>query len=221
MSRFFICEEPGREFLFVEDQDEMLFLTCVVDKITGAIGSKVKIDASYLSPHVNIASRLESATKKYNVPLLMSEAFFGGLSGSIQSTCRRCDRVSFKGSTDPMVIYHQDVEPLSSLQIPTPNHSKLLEITMWDKETETNYRGLIKDAQSKLQSTSELVQREVFDALFNSYIDKDWRRCKILCHLWIERFPGDVIVNGLAERLCVHDFQCPETFLGYNSLTEK
>jgi class 3 adenylate cyclase len=189
--------------------------------IEGAIGSKVKIDASYLSPHVNLASRLESATKKYNVPLLMSEAFFGGLSGSIQSTCRRCDRVSFKGSTDPMVIYHQDIEPLSSLQFPTQKHSKLLEITMWDKETETNYRGLIKDAQSKLQSTSELVQREVFDALFNSYIDKDWRRCKILCHLWIERFPGDVIVIGLAERLSLHDFQCPETFLGYNSLTEK
>ena len=189
--------------------------------IEGAIGSKVKIDASYLSPHVNLASRLESATKKYNVPLLMSEALFGGLSGSIQSTCRRCDRVSFKGSTDPMVIYHQDIEPLSSLQFPTQNHSKLLEITMWDKETETNYRGLIKDAQSKLQSTSELVQREVFDALFNSYIDKDWRRCKILCHLWIERFPGDVIVIGLAERLSLHDFQCPETFLGYNSLTEK
>lgn len=73
--------------------------------IEGAIGSKVKIDASYLSPHVNLASRLESATKKYNIPLLMSEAFFGGLSGLVQSTCRRCDRVIFKGETDPMVLF--------------------------------------------------------------------------------------------------------------------
>lgn len=31
--------------------------------IEGAIGSEFKIDASYLSPNVNIASRLEAATK--------------------------------------------------------------------------------------------------------------------------------------------------------------
>jgi class 3 adenylate cyclase len=31
--------------------------------IEGAIGSNYKIDASYLSPNVNMASRLEAATK--------------------------------------------------------------------------------------------------------------------------------------------------------------
>jgi len=31
--------------------------------IEGAIGSTYKIDASYLSPNVNIASRLDGATK--------------------------------------------------------------------------------------------------------------------------------------------------------------
>lgn len=35
--------------------------------IEGAIGSEFKIDASYLSPNVNIASRLEAATKQYGV----------------------------------------------------------------------------------------------------------------------------------------------------------
>lgn len=40
--------------------------------IEGAIGSEFKIDASYLSPNVNMASRLEAATKQYGVPLLIS-----------------------------------------------------------------------------------------------------------------------------------------------------
>lgn len=40
--------------------------------IEGAIGSFYKIDASYLSPHVNMASRLEAATKQFGVPLLIS-----------------------------------------------------------------------------------------------------------------------------------------------------
>jgi class 3 adenylate cyclase len=40
--------------------------------IEGAIGSEFKIDASYLSPNVNMASRLEAATKQFGVPILIS-----------------------------------------------------------------------------------------------------------------------------------------------------
>ena len=35
--------------------------------IEGAIGSEQKIDESYLSPNVNMAARLEAATKQYGV----------------------------------------------------------------------------------------------------------------------------------------------------------
>ena len=41
--------------------------------IEGMIGSTFKVDASYLSPNVNIAARLEAATKQYGVSLLISE----------------------------------------------------------------------------------------------------------------------------------------------------
>lgn len=40
--------------------------------IEGPIGSEFKIDASYLGPHVNVAGRLEGATKHYGVPMLIS-----------------------------------------------------------------------------------------------------------------------------------------------------
>ena len=35
--------------------------------IEGAIGSEHKVDASYLSPHVNMSARLEAATKQFGV----------------------------------------------------------------------------------------------------------------------------------------------------------
>ncbi len=40
--------------------------------IEGAIGSAYKIDASYLSPNVNMSAVLEGCTKQYNVMLLIS-----------------------------------------------------------------------------------------------------------------------------------------------------
>jgi class 3 adenylate cyclase len=45
--------------------------------IEGAIGSEFKIDASYLSPNVNMAGRLEAGTKIFGVPLLISSDLHG------------------------------------------------------------------------------------------------------------------------------------------------
>lgn len=40
--------------------------------IEGAIGSNFKIDASYLSPNVNISARLMAATKQFGVNILLT-----------------------------------------------------------------------------------------------------------------------------------------------------
>lgn len=78
--------------------------------IEGAIGSRHKIDASYLSPHVNTASRLEAATKQFGVPILLSEAFVKLLSPSVRQRCREIDCVMLKGSLNPIRLYTFDVD---------------------------------------------------------------------------------------------------------------
>eukprot|EP01029_Cantina_marsupialis_P007233 TRINITY_DN1799_c0_g6_i2.p1 TRINITY_DN1799_c0_g6~~TRINITY_DN1799_c0_g6_i2.p1 ORF type:complete len:642 (+),score=173.33 TRINITY_DN1799_c0_g6_i2:1150-3075(+) len=78
--------------------------------IEGAIGSDKKIDASYLSPNVNTAARLEAATGQYGVPILMSEQFFNLLSITARQRCRLIDRVTFKGSARPTHIYTHDAD---------------------------------------------------------------------------------------------------------------
>jgi class 3 adenylate cyclase len=79
--------------------------------IEGAIGSSLKIDASYLSPHVNLAARLESATKAYGVPLLISGELYNNLTDENKRICRRIDKVTVKGSVAPMVLYTTDLNP--------------------------------------------------------------------------------------------------------------
>jgi class 3 adenylate cyclase len=51
--------------------------------IEGAVGSLQKVDATYLSPHVNMAARLETSSKQYGVPLLASQVrcFCAGVCG--------------------------------------------------------------------------------------------------------------------------------------------
>lgn len=78
--------------------------------IEGAIGSNRKIDASYLSPHVNTTEYLESSTKQYGVPLLMSEPFFKLLSPSAARFCRQIDRVRRSDAEEPFGLYVYDAD---------------------------------------------------------------------------------------------------------------
>lgn len=44
--------------------------------IEGAVGSLQKVDATYLSPHVNMAARMEAATRQFGVSTLITRNFF-------------------------------------------------------------------------------------------------------------------------------------------------
>ena len=74
--------------------------------IEGAIGSSHKVDASYLSPHVNMSARLESSSKQFGVQLLLSDAFVKQLySSSLKADMRPLDVVTVKGSLQPITLY--------------------------------------------------------------------------------------------------------------------
>jgi class 3 adenylate cyclase len=73
--------------------------------IEGAIGSHFKVDASYLSPNVNMAARLEAATKLFNTDILISGNLRDILSSKFQSICREIDTVKVKGSDQAMRIF--------------------------------------------------------------------------------------------------------------------
>jgi hypothetical protein len=76
--------------------------------IEGAVGSLQKVDATYLSPHVNMAARLETSSRQYGVPLLASQDFYDLMSNDGQQVCRKLDVVTVKGSEVPIGIYTYD-----------------------------------------------------------------------------------------------------------------
>ena len=76
--------------------------------VEGAVGSEHKIDATYLSPHVNMASRMMSACKHYGVTILFSEAVQELMSDSAKNKLRNLDRVTVKGSTRVQKIFTYD-----------------------------------------------------------------------------------------------------------------
>ena len=76
--------------------------------VEGAIGSDKKIDASYISPHVNWSEFLESSTKEYDVPILLSEPFYKLLSPNVAKHCRKVDSIRKSETDEVSSLYTYD-----------------------------------------------------------------------------------------------------------------
>ncbi len=88
--------------------------------IEGAIGSVFKIDASYLSPNVNMASKLEEKTKEYGVVMVLSAEFVNFLSAEAKKATRIIDIIHMDNDDKDIYLYTVDVD-LSSLPIEQEN----------------------------------------------------------------------------------------------------
>ena len=160
--------------------------------IEGAIGSKRKVEASYLSPHVNLSSRLEAATKQYGVRMLVSGIFYKKLSSYCRAKMRRVDRVVVKGSHVPMDLYCYDEE--------TPKLASPPGGDGWEEVYEGE-RGFVR-ALCKVSSRSP---KAFFETAIALYIEGKWLPAASMLSAWTRCCPDDapagVVLGVMKDRL--------------------
>jgi hypothetical protein len=212
--------------------------------IEGAIGSELKVDATYLSPDVNITARLECLTKTYGVPILVSEAFHSRLSDAAASACRLIDRVTVKGSSTPMDIFAYELwqelpsrwEPLSDpyaeltrrLDLPAPMS---FDRTLGERIGIYSMGPLTSLNSSPIAAPAE--HKQLFERGIRSYLNGNWieainvlNLCHILCpedqpprkllgYINEEQQSAVALGFGLSEK------KAPVGWRGFRELTDK
>ncbi len=77
--------------------------------IEGAIGSDFKIDACYMSPHLQIAYRIETLCAYYEMQILVTESCYNLMSLKARNTLRKIDVIAMKECKEAMGIYTFDL----------------------------------------------------------------------------------------------------------------
>ena len=201
--------------------------------IEGAIGSIYKIDASYLSPNVNMAARLEAATKQYGVPLLISGDLHSKLSKKVKNMCREIDRVTVKGSVRPVSLFTFDTDisklPPSDFKDFTKkeqayNHKlakKRIQLSFIEGQEKANSLFSADEDLERLSILCSSPLNVLFKSGYESYIKGDWPACKHKLEECLNISPIDGPTNALYQVLKSSQFMAPNTWKGYRELTEK
>ena len=202
--------------------------------IEGAIGSHFKVDASYLSPNVNMAARLEAATKQFGTQLLISGHMRDIMSDNMQSICREIDTVTVKGSIKPMRLFTIDIqtEDLVSQKDPITcknlREKKIIRDKVRDENLNIMFEGDHWEVLNKDPDFIELrkyVDPE-FEALFaktyKQYIAGDWQSASYGLQELLEMRPDDGPTVNLNKVVNIQGGgEAPSNWKGYRALTSK
>ncbi|KRX08496.1 Adenylyl cyclase class-3/4/guanylyl cyclase [Pseudocohnilembus persalinus] len=218
--------------------------------IEGAIGSEFKIDASYLSPNVNMASRLEAATKQFGTGLLISGPLYQTLTEQLQKQLRHIDRVTVKGSIEPLDLYTVDVSydllikymqkhrKVDKFDIQYKNNDqkkkrKIIERIKRNKRRTELESGKLQIA--KLFDTDQelILMRKIFTTsfyeqwkvAFQLYLDGSWEKALQKLEVSYTYLQDQGFLDGPAQTLIgvikEHGGKAPSNWNGFRALTEK
>ncbi|CAD8157087.1 unnamed protein product [Paramecium octaurelia] len=214
--------------------------------IEGAIGSSFKIDASYLSPNVNMASRLEAATKQFGTYILISGVLKRNLTQACQNHIRLIDVVTVKGSIEPVELYTVDLS-IKNLLNKFKEPRDIFDISRMKPREQKQFRVvnrykrnlLIKSVEDdKIQlatlfekdedliAARELYTQEFYDTWisgFNSYIRGEWDEAQKIFMKTLTMIPEhkDGPSNTLLEVINSAGGRAPYDWKGFRELTEK
>ena len=132
----------------------------------GTVGGQYRMDGTVISDAVNLASRLESLTKEYEVSLLISHHTLARLQNPTQYSIRLIEKLKVKGKSKAVAIFEVlDGEP------PNVRETKLATKTRFEEGLFLYYNHKFRDAVQRFQ---EVLSFNPKDKIAQIYI----KRCK-------------------------------------------
>mmetsp|Transcript_85812 Transcript_85812/g.149650 ORF Transcript_85812/g.149650 Transcript_85812/m.149650 type:complete len:460 (-) Transcript_85812:36-1415(-) len=209
--------------------------------IEGAIGSEFKIDASYMSSHVNMAMSVEEMTREHRVAIIVTEPLLWACSQSFASHFRAIDHVDLAAVKRPVRLFTLDLDTDSvyiSHRVPLRHscssfesleHAELAKKEKLQNDFDVNELFMQSSDIQQMRSFYTLEFFQLFEKGFLNYEAGEWgvaaeafytTRCMLRDgwkHAdWVDG-PSDLLLTYMEA----FRFQAPPTWSGYRKVSER
>jgi len=197
--------------------------------IEGAVGSLQKVDATYLSPHVNMAARMEAATRQFGVSTLITRNFFKLMSPEAQVQCRKIDVVTVKGSNVPMPIYTYDTfqsQVFPELRAPKFSMLNVQDVLNMQAESYESSMWMTDPDLTQLRCLATPRFKCAFEKGLDDYLGGRWSDARESLekadHMMASNdIGGDGPSRAILKYMKSYDWDCPSDWKGHRPLTSK
>lgn len=196
--------------------------------IEGPIGTTMKLDASYLSPHINLTMRLQECTKLYGVPVLISGYLHALFTPQTQLFCRHIDSIAFQSSDFIVKVYTIDLDWSSLREQQRDKRYSVRKTALKRQKLQLKLSKKQVKTADLFESSRKLVQlrkKQVggFDSnwaeLMKDYEAGHWEACRQRLAEAIRLSPCDGPAKVLLHVMAEQDYTASEGWKGYRELS--
>jgi class 3 adenylate cyclase len=180
--------------------------------IEGAIGSSYKIDATYMSPHVEMTDRLEAGSKIFGVPINISHWLYALLSPKARKYLRPMDKILVEGCPTPMTVYTFDVVHYPK----TFGVAKLAEDGKTQLAVDFGADPQFNVLQQGLHPAFLDNARKGVEA----YLAGQWPEARVIMEMALTQKPKDGPLLRTLGIMSEHNFIAPKNWPGYFEMLE-
>lgn len=194
--------------------------------IEGGIGSEQRLDVTYLSPQIDMATRYCCMCEDYNVPLIISENMYNLFTAKVKGLIRKMDIITTNEIKAPVGVYTFEIseEPLLA---PEDDERKLGDIILLEEYSTASieiYKAKSEDYMFTIDA--DIAQafpiiNEIHDTYkegLANYISGDWEKAVGFFEQCINSISSDGPSNTLLEFTELYGYKAPFAWKGYRNL---
>ena len=198
--------------------------------IEGSIGSDSKIDASYMSPHLQASYKIENLCEHYDQQILVSETLYNIMSLKARNTLRKIDVIVMKKEhREALGIYTYDLSFGNMDQLQTPEDHEvgdLIKLAEYETINIESFKNKGVDYMFTLDSDLVGLQQHIgeftpiFRLAFKEYVAGNWEDSLSNIDRCLELWDTDGPTKAMKWFMQFYRYQSPSNWEGCRDIDE-